>query len=344
MELHFNRSAIGNWSQKTATPRSTQADLEIAQDLKSPPVLVAKANGKSRSTPIWNPNAGLDWAKIGPVELFEAVTDRNERVAGGLYLPPGYNPTKRYPLVIQNHGFNSYEFVPSGVYPTSFAARELASVGIVVLQLKDCPERGSTDEGDCQLRAYRTAIATLARRGLIDPDRVGIIGFSRTCYYVLKALYAAGLSFRAASITDGIDAGYWQYMMSADDGQNIVAGDAASLIGANPWGEGLRVWAALSPAFNTDKMTTPLQIVATNDYSLLSMWQAYAALRYQRKPVELVKLDTDEHVLTNPATRLMSQGGTVDWMRFWLQDYEDPDPAKTGQYTQWRAMRRLDSR
>jgi len=36
-----------------------------------------------------------------------------------------------------------------------------------------------------------------------------------------------------------------------------------------------------------------------------------------------------------------SQGGSVDWFRFWLQDYEDPDPAKAEQYARWRELRKL---
>lgn len=53
---------------------------------------------------------------------------------------------------------------------------------------------------------------------------------------------------------------------------------------------------------------------------------------YGRLSKILNLLNDSEHVLTNPAARLASQGGTVDWMRFWLQDYEDPAAAKTEQY------------
>ena len=28
--------------------------------------------------------------------------------------------------------------------------------------------------------------------------------------------------------------------------------------------------------------------------------------------------------------------GMVDWFRFWLQESEDPDPAKAEQYERWR--------
>ena len=71
------------------------------------------------------------------------------------------------------------------------------------------------------------------------------------------------------------------------------------------------------------------------------MWEPYAMLRYLHKPVDLIMLNTDEHVLTNPAVRMASQGGTVDWFRFWLQDYEDPTPAKAAQYARWRELKKM---
>ena len=55
-------------------------------------------------------------------------------------------------------------------------------------------------------------------------------------------------------------------------------------------------------------------------------------------------LNTNEHVLTNPAVRMASQGGSVDWFRFWLKDDEDPNPAKAEQYARWRKLRELQER
>jgi hypothetical protein len=52
-------------------------------------------------------------------------------------------------------------------------------------------------------------------------------------------------------------------------------------------------------------------------------------------------LNTDEHVLTNPAARTASQQGSVDWFRFWLQGYEDPDPSKADQYKCWRGLKKM---
>jgi hypothetical protein len=52
-------------------------------------------------------------------------------------------------------------------------------------------------------------------------------------------------------------------------------------------------------------------------------------------------LNTHEHILTNPAVRIASQGGSVDWFRFWLQGYIDPNPIKSDQYVRWRELRKL---
>ncbi|HEY8508036.1 MAG TPA: hypothetical protein VIL32_06755 [Steroidobacteraceae bacterium] len=34
----------------------------------------------------------------------------------------------------------------------------------------------------------------------------------------------------------------------------------------------------------------------------------------------------------------------LDWFRFWLQDYEDPAPAKQEQYQRWRQLREMQCR
>ena len=73
------------------------------------------------------------------------------------------------------------------------------------------------------------------------------------------------------------------------------------------------------------------------------MLQPYAGLRALHKPTELVPLNTDEHELTNPVVRMASQQGSVGWFRFWLQGYEDPDPAKAEQYKRWRGLRDMQA-
>ena len=64
------------------------------------------------------------------------------------------------------------------------------------------------------------------------------------------------------------------------------------------------------------------------DSPLPDFLEPYSGLRYLHKPVDLIMLNADEHLLTNAAVRMVSQDGSVDWFRFWLKNEEDPDPPK----------------
>jgi dipeptidyl aminopeptidase/acylaminoacyl peptidase len=308
-------------------------DVTVRQGLNDPPVLVATEKQISRV--IWDPNTQLRHIDLGEASVYTWKDKEGRDWKGGLYKPVNYKRGERYPLVIQNHGFTEFEFRPSGVFPTAFAARAMAAVGIAVLQVNGSCPVAVIDEGPCAVAGYEAAANQLVSDGLVDPTTIGIIGFSRTCFYVMEALTTGSLHVRAASITDGVMEDYFQYMLVLHDNET------ESIIGTRPFGEGLQQWFKRSPGFNLDKITAPLLVTGEGPASLLIMWQPYAGLRYLHKPVDLIMLNTDEHIVTNPRVRLASQGGSVDWFRFWLQGYEDPNPSKEDQYKRWRRLRIL---
>ncbi len=197
------------------------------------------------------------------------------------------------------------------------------------------------DEGPCNVDGYESAVAKLVSEGTVDGTKIGIIGFSRTCFYVMEALTTSKLHFAAAEIADGVMADYVQYLANVDSTNNTLAREYDQMMGAPPFGEGLKSWTARSPLFNIDKVHAPLRVTSNGRKSILWMWAPYSSLRYLGRPTEFVLLRDDEHVLTNPAARMVSQGGTVDWFRFWLLAAEDPDPNKAAQYIRWRALREM---
>ena len=212
-----------------------------------------------------------------------------------------------------------------------------------MLQVPDCPIFETPEEGPCNVAGYESGVEKLVSDGLVDANRVGITGFSRTCFDVLEALTTSNIRFEAASITNGFTMGYMEYLLNVDYGNNFDAHTVEGALGVPPpFGEGLTQWIARSPVFKMDKVGAPMQIVATSHSSLLEMWEPYAALRFMHRPVDLMILGQGTHPLTNPGQLMLSQGGVVDWFRFWLQDYQDPDPSKTEEYARWRELRKQD--
>ncbi len=341
----YRKLAEGEWtagkriSGERPAGSHPQLEITVKQDLNDPPVLVAINKHSHASRALWDPNPQLKDIALGKASVYSWKDAKGRDWKGGLFKPADFKSGQRYPLVIQTHGFAEHQFRPSGIFPTAMAARALAAVGMLVLQLGEatCPVTTS-EEGPCAAAGYQSALERLQADGLVDPERVGLIGFSRTCFYVMQTLTAGPLHVKAASITDGVMEDYLQYLTALDMAGNAIANEADAMIGERPFGEGLQTWLQRSPLFNMDKVTAPVLVVSEGRPSLLFMWAPYAALRYLSKPTELILLNTDEHVLTNPAMRLASQGGSVDWFRFWLQGYEDPDPAKSEQYQRWEKL------
>lgn len=321
---------------------SQKIEVNIRQGLNDPPTLWAKSVATGEQVQVWDPNPGLTKISYGEASLYHWKDSSGYEWSGILVKPVGYTKGKRYPLVIQTHGFFDWAFVTDGIFPTAMAARPLASAGIAVLQTTqrhDNDIESTPAEGPSEVEKFRSAVQQLERDGLVDPTKVGVIGFSRTCFHVVTTLINRPTLFRAATIADGIDNSYMQYHLFSTPG---VAAEFEKTNDGKPVGvEGLKKWLILAPGFRLDEVRTPLRIEAIGQGSLLAEWEIYSSLRLQGKPVDLVDMPDGSHILQKPLERMASQQGNVDWMRFWLQGYEDPAPEKKDQYRRWEHLREL---
>jgi len=298
------------------------------------------------SKKVWNPNPEFAGIEFGQATVYKWSDTAGHQWTGGLVKPPDYVAGRRYPLVIQTHGFRPSEFLTDGIFTTANAARPLAARGIVVLQVGETFSRdaNSTPREAAEARdGYITVIERLNAEGLIDPQRVGIIGFSRTGWYVLDSLIHAGRYFAAATLADCTYASFGEYVLGADYGEPGRSKVQAAMIGSEPFGRGLQKWLSDSPGFNTDKILVPVLFQASSPLELIYSWDVYALMRLQNKPVELLYFRNGEHVLEKPQEVLASQEMSVDWYDFWLNGHVDPDPAKAEQYARWQELRRLQS-
>jgi len=181
--------------------------LFIKQDIDVPPVLWVKRGSEAKM--LWAPNPQLHPMQLGNANLYQWKDSTGYLWRGGLVLPRGPRPEAGFPLVIQTHGFyNPHEFLVDGAYTSGTAAQPLASAGIAVLQMEDRAgrhQRPPTHEAEDEAIGFESAIDHLASGHIIDASKVGIQGFSRTSWYVEKALERTPDRYKAALIIDGVD-------------------------------------------------------------------------------------------------------------------------------------------
>lgn len=319
--------------------RHRNVRVYLKQDLNDAPTLWASDLQSGRSCELWNPNPQLQHLEFGQASVYRWKDTAGRDWIGGLVKPTDYVRGRRYPLVIQMYAFREHQFLTDGTDPSAFAARELASVGFVVLQIRKKPDVLSDEDAQTSLAGYESAIRMLTDQGLVDPTKVGVVGFSWTCWYVINALIKAPKLFAVATVADGLDNSYMQYVLSAVSQPNLEE-QMDKIRGGGPFGAGLERWVREAPGFHTDEVKTPLRIEAIGPDSVLQEWELYGSLYMQGKPVDLIYFPEGSHIHQRPLERLESQQGNVDWMRFWLQGYEDHDPAKRAEYERWRSLRR----
>jgi dipeptidyl aminopeptidase/acylaminoacyl peptidase len=347
-----------------ASPKAVNAasvEVVVRQSMNIPQRLIAIDRRTGEETVAFDPTPSLrSKFSLGFVRSLHWMDPDGSRATGRLYLPVGYKPGLRYPVVLQTHAlaqgdeFSLYGPGAMSGYGSIGAggglhlAQILASSGIAVLQIGD-RFNPATDLSDGPTQAkffmerYEAAARRLITDGVADPDRIGIIGHSRTGWFVEYALAHSDFRYAAAIASDNMDGSYLQGLSSG------WSPSSWETTGGPPFGSGMKLWLENAPAFNADRIQTPLQLqVMGADYGfespVLMHWEMFAALRGLNKPVELY-LAPDflrgAHALQNPKQLLGLQDRILDWWRFWLLDAEDPAPDTAEQFGAWRELRRL---
>jgi hypothetical protein len=332
-------SPLQTLSRLTQVQHQTQKVVRVfvRQTLNDPPAIWASdASGRQRK--LWDPNPQFQQMQFGDASLYHWKDRTSDDWSGILLKPVDYVVGKRYPLILQMYNYVDDAFVTDGLYPTAFAARHLADAGFVVLQIRKKPDTLSEQDPQHHLDGYRSAIASLSELGIVDRTKVGVVGFSWTCWYVINALIKEPALFAGATIADGLDNSYMQYMLFTVE-YYPLQNQMEKIRGGRPIGNSLQSWVDVAPGFHLDRVQTPVRIEAIGPPSVLQEWELYASLRLQKKPVDLIYFPEGTHIHQRPLERLESQQGNVDWFRFWLKGEKDPDPAKRNQYLRWEGLR-----
>lgn len=334
------------------------------ENISTAPELLQFDRTTARINTVVKLNPQVDALRLPRIENMAWVTSTGYKATGVLLLPPDYDPSRRYPLVIEN-GSILYEgqFVcDSGAdHVSSFARGLLADSGIVYL-MRSWPGNdnwknnyyprgypGEIGEAAFQLDLVESAVQYLDDRRMIDPTKIGLIGFSRGGWYTEYALVHSHLAFQAATATDNILYSTGEYWYLYD---NAAVHALEGMYGGPPYGASLKNWLDYSISFNLDKIHTPLLMEVMgygrkNDdpyrplNNLAKHYEEFVGLSRLAKPVELYYYPEEQHQVDHPMARIASLRRNVDWYRFWLQGYERPNVDDPDQYKRWEHLRQL---
>ncbi|EGJ12171.1 S9 family peptidase [Rubrivivax benzoatilyticus] len=355
----FERTPDGRWKELDRAPAAAGGlqgvSLRLDQALNQPPdVWATTAAGQSVRLTHLNPGYSAEtWGVAKPYTWRDA---KGRQWDGGLLLPAGFVAGKRYPLVIQTYGFATDRFYLDGAniadgVSSGFAGRAFLREGLLVLALPLGPSTGrpTNERGgvDAFADGVRGAIDALVGEGLVDAERIGLMGWSATGERALNLLTFTDTRIRAATLLDGDANTLFSVAVTYGAGDNMLTRKEA-INGGSAFGNTLRDWVRNDPALHTDCVRAALRIETYGPW-VLNNWDIYALLRRQYKPAEMVVIPDGTHSLSRPSERMISLQGNVDWYRFWLLGEERHDPVLKGetaqtleqQYTRWRQMAEL---
>jgi dipeptidyl aminopeptidase/acylaminoacyl peptidase len=290
----------------------------IRTDATNPPDVARfslKAGARSPVTRLTSVNADvLDRMRLGSTETVWYASTGGARVQGWIIKPPGFDRSKKYPLIMEIHGG------PHGMYNGAFSyqLQNFAADGFVVLITNP---RGSTGYGssfgNAIERAYPSVdyddlmagVDTVVGRGYIDTQRMYVGGCSGGG--VLSS-WVIGHTTRFAAAAVRCPVINWMSMAGETDVPLFTYGffDA-------PFWEKPEQWIKQSSLSYVGNVKTPT-LLMTGELDLRTpipqTEEYYSALKMLKVPVVMLRFNGEYHgTSSKPSNFLRTQLYMVSW-------------------------------
>lgn len=184
------------------------------------------------------------------------------------------------------------------------------------------------------LTAVESVIDLLARKGDIDPARVGMGGLSFGAEVAMWTAMRSDL-LRATSQSSPAFSPNGSLMLSLGGKDHFARLERFWQLGTPE--QTPERWRMLSPAYQIDQVRAPSLMQMPEQEYRYALDYLVPLIREHRADVYV--FPNEPHQKFQPRHQLAVYQRNLDWFRFWLQDYEDADPAKREQYVRWREMR-----
>jgi dipeptidyl aminopeptidase/acylaminoacyl peptidase len=281
-------------------------------------------DGAARSVSVvGRPYPGIAPDVVGAIFVINYEAADGMALMGYLTLPPGREPAN-LPLIVMPHGGPASR----DYLQFDWWAQAMASRGYAVFQ----PQfRGSDGFGEAHLQAgygewgrkmqtdLSDGVAHLVGQGMVDPERVCIVGASYGGYAALQGMttqpdvYRCGVSVAGvADLPEMLEA---EGRLGGGTSNNPVIRYWTRFMGADSRRDSVLV--ELSPARRAAAVEGPILLIHGRDDTVVPLKQSeimHRALRLAGKDTRLVVLDGEDHWLSFGPTRRRMLEEAVDFL------------------------------
>ena len=262
-------------------------------------------------------------ARVGRTEVVSWKASDGKTIEGLLTYPVGYAAGSRVPLLVVIHGGPTGVFVRSFIgNPSPYPIAVFASRGYAVLR---CNVRGSggygaefrranyRDWGGGDYRDIISGVDALVARGVADPDRLGVMGWSYGGY-MTSWVITQTKRFKAASVGAGVT------NLMSFTGTTDIPSFIPDYMGGEHWND-FDTWRRRSALFNIKGVSTPTLIQhgeADVRVPISQGYELYNALKRQAVPAKMVVYPRQPHGIQEPKLMLDAMTRNVEWFDRWV--------------------------
>jgi dipeptidyl aminopeptidase/acylaminoacyl peptidase len=275
----------------------------IKSSFNEPPeVWAGPLNHLSQITHL-NDSLRRDWGRT------ESLTWNNEgfRVQGWLVYPKDYDPHKKYPLILWVHGGPANQLLPHWPLPLTSYNPPIAFSTLGDFVFMPNP-RGSFGEGEAftaanrkdfghgDLRDLLAGVDLVTKKMPIDPNRIGITGWS---YGGFMTMFAVTKTHRFRAAVAGAGISDWKSYY----GENSIDQWMIPFFGASVYDDPA-VYAKSSAINFIKSAKTPMLIVVGDrdgECPAPQSFEMWHALQTMHVPVELVVYPNEGHGFSEPS-------------------------------------------
>ena len=307
----------------------------VAASANAPPRLVTIDLASGRMVTLMDPNASLRTTIGTPVRRLDWKSPLGTPFTAQLILPRGALPSTGVPLFITY--YDCPGFLRGGL-GDEYPMLPLANAGIAALCINKphtpSDQRDASWDYDQARAGITTIVAQLAREGVVDPHHVGMGGLSFggeiTMVMAMQTRLLAAASISTMQLEPTF---YWANTIGDRDTAKSMR---ATWNVGDPDGDATG-WKRISPALNVEQIRVPL-LMQMPEQEARSSIELIAKLSQSNVPNETIAYAHEAHLKRLPRHKEATYQRNLDWFRFWLQGYVDPDPAKADQYRRWSSM------